>query len=175
MIITALPLLSLAHPTCSTRIINRSPAPPRIPLPRKYRPSLTERVWQSRTRNILSDTHIPPTLQFPLPLGLLRGFSRKPRSTFDTISTAPSVTVPHYRPTSNTYPTLLTIFQSPLPNPLILSPPSLHLPPSLKLRKTTRSKELLLAEMRMTSTNGPSGASEPRPRQASAGKAASHH
>ena len=170
-----LPLQSLAHPTCSTRIINRSTTPPRTPLPRKYRPSLTESVWQSRTRNSPSDTGIPSPLQSPLPLGLLRGFSRKPRSTFDTISTAPSVTVPHYRPLLIPTTPCLQIFLSPLAYPLILSPPSLHLPPPLKLRTTTRSKEPLLADMGKTSTNGPSGASHPRPPQASAGKAAYHH
>ena len=175
-ITTALPLLRLARPTCSSRKLHRSPGPPRIYLPRKYRPPFSDTVWQSYTRTVLSATRTPPPLQSPLPLDLLQGFSRKPRSTFNTISTAPSVSAaPHSHPPPNTYHPLLTTFISPLPYPLTMSPPSILLPPTLKLRPTTRSKEPLLPDMRKALTLGPSGASHARPPQASAGKAAFHH
>jgi hypothetical protein len=143
--------------TCSTRIIIRSSAPLRMYLPRHYRPSLPDTVSQSRTSNpnILSNTSIPPPSKYPLSLGLLRCFSWKPRSIFETISISPYlIDALSHRPLHNTYHTLLTtlLTSPPLPfsyshlnpythHPLLSSerppvPRSLHSPARARSRRT---------------------------------------
>jgi hypothetical protein len=63
-IMTALALLRLARPTCSTRKLNRSPAPPRIYLPRKYRPPL-QTQYGNHVPVTFSAIHVVPRLYSP--------------------------------------------------------------------------------------------------------------
>jgi hypothetical protein len=103
-IVKTLSIMKLACTKYSSRKIIRLYTPSRTYPPKHYQLSLPETVWRSHshTPSISRTARAPPPSHSLLSLGMLRDFAWKPRSVFETISTANDLS--HSRSSQSTSP-----------------------------------------------------------------------